>query len=202
MAWLAEFAEGLQPTRDRWYVIPQVTGWERIASECSCRVVSSLCGTPARRIHLVDSKPVLVLKEPETHLHTQAARSPWKHVHQLPSQEVVTTHSPYFVQHLPFRDLQMVRLTSEGTEIRWLPAAFPAMGIPSAEGVEQIVNRSRGLLEYSSGADVLTAKGQIDGSTFSKLQNCFSDHDRSIEISDALEELRDESALCSTDGEL
>ena len=68
--------------------------------------------------YLADSKPVLVLEEPETHLHPQAARSLWKHVHQLPGQKVVTTHSPYFVQHVPFRDLRMVRLTSEGTEIR------------------------------------------------------------------------------------
>ena len=148
------------------------------------------------------ANPFSSLRNPKLACTPQAARSPWKHVHQLPSQEVVTTHSPYFVQLLPFRDLRMVRLTSEGTEIRWRPAAFPAMGMPLEAGLEQIGNRSRGLLEYSSGADVLTAKGQIDGSTFSKLQNCFSDHDRSIEISDALEGLRDESALCSTDGEL
>lgn len=51
-------------------------------------------------------------------------------------------------------------------------------------------------------AGVLTAKGRIDESTFSKLQCCSWDHDRSIEISDALKELRDKSALYMTDDEL
>ena len=131
-------------------MIPPVTGWERTASERSYGLVSSPCGTPARRIHLVDSKPVLVLEEPETHAHTQAATSLWEHTHQLPGQKVVTTHSPHSVQHVPFRDPRMVRLTDEGAEIRWLPATLSARGIPPVEGLEQIVNRSRGLLGYRS----------------------------------------------------
>ena len=150
----------------------------------------------------VDSTPVLVLEEPETHLHPQAARSLWKHLHQLPGQKVVTTHSPYFVQHVPFRNLRMVRLTDEGTEIRWLPATFSASGIPSVEGLERIVNGSRGLLEHNRLTGVLTAKGRVDESTFSKLQHCFTDHDNVDEISTALEELRNESVLYMADDEL
>ena len=152
--------------------------------------------------YLADSTPVLVLEEPETHLHPQAARSLWKHVHQLPGQKVVTTHSPYFVQHVPFRNLRMVRLTDEGTEIRWLPATFPASGIPWVEGLERIVTGSDGLLEHDRRTGVLTAKGQVDEPTFSKLQNCFADHDRVDEISTALEELRNESVLYMPDDEL
>ena len=149
-----------------------------------------------------DSTPVLVLEEPETHLHPQAARSLWKHVHQLPGQKVVTTHSPYFVQHVPFRNLRMVRLTDEGTEIRWLPATFAASGIPWVEGLEQIVNGSHGLLEHDRRTGVLTVNGQVDESTFSKLQNCFADHNRVDKISTALEELRNESVLYMPDDEL
>ena len=149
-----------------------------------------------------DSTPVLVLEEPETHLHPQAARSLWKHVHELPGQKVVTTHSPYFVQHVPFRNLRIVRLTDEGTEIRWLPATFSASGIPWVEGLERIVNGSHGLLEHDRRTGVLTAKGRVDESTFSKLQHCFADHDGVDEISTALEELRNESALHMTDDEL
>ena len=152
--------------------------------------------------YLADSTPVLVLEEPETHLHPQAARSLWKHVHQLPGQKVVTTHSPYFVQHVPFRNLRMVRLTDEGTEIRWLPATFPASGIPWVEGLERIVTGSDGLLEHDRRTGVLTAKGQVDEPTFSKLQNCFADHDRVDEISTALEELRNESVLYMPDDDL
>lgn len=73
-----------------------------------------------------DSQPVLALEEPETHLHPQAARTLWQHVCGLPGQKIVTTHSPYFVQHVPFRDLRLVRLTDEGTEVQSLPATFSA----------------------------------------------------------------------------
>jgi putative ATP-dependent endonuclease of OLD family len=73
-----------------------------------------------------ESTPILALEEPETHLHPQAARTLWAHVSTLPGQKIITTHSPYFVQHVPFRDLRLVRLTADGTEVRWLPANFSA----------------------------------------------------------------------------
>jgi putative ATP-dependent endonuclease of OLD family len=62
-----------------------------------------------------ESTPILALEEPETHLHPQAARTLWGHVSKLPGQKIITTHSPFFVQHVPFRDLRMVRLTENGT---------------------------------------------------------------------------------------
>ena len=71
-----------------------------------------------------DSAPVLALEEPETHLHPQAARTLWAHVKELPGQKLITTHSPYFVQHVPFRDLRLVRLTGNGTEVKSLPPNF------------------------------------------------------------------------------
>ena len=149
-----------------------------------------------------ESHPVLALEEPETHLHPQAARSLWKHVNQLPGQKVVTTHSPYFVQHVPFRDLRIVRLTSDGTEVRWLRSACSVGEIPSVEGLEDVVDRSSGLLEYDDHQEVLTAKGWIDDSKYRKLQTCFSHHEKRNEILAALKDLRSESALCMTDAEL
>ncbi len=50
-----------------------------------------------------DSAAVLVLEEPETHLHPQAARALWAHIQSLPGQKLVSTHSPYFLQRVPFR---------------------------------------------------------------------------------------------------
>ena len=79
-----------------------------------------------RELYEQDSEPVLALEEPETHLHPQAARTLWTHVRVLPGQKIVTTHSPYFVQHVPFRDLRLVRLTGKGTEVKSLPATFSA----------------------------------------------------------------------------
>ena len=149
-----------------------------------------------------ESHPVLALEEPETHLHPQAARSLWKHVNELPGQKVVTTHSPYFVQHVPFRDLRIVRLTNEGTEVRWLRSACSVNKIPMVDGLADVVDGSRGLLEYEDLQEVLTANGRIDKSTYRKLQTCMSNHERRSEISSALKTLRDESVLCMPDAEL
>ena len=54
-----------------------------------------------RELYEPGSEPVLALEEPETHLHPQAVRALWRHVNALPGQKIVTTHSPYFVQHVP-----------------------------------------------------------------------------------------------------
>ena len=152
--------------------------------------------------YLAGSHPVLALEEPETHLHPQAARSLWKHVSELPGQKVITTHSPYFVQYIPFRDLRVVRLTDEGTEVRRLRSACSANGIPSVDGLKEVVEGSGGLLEYDEPPSVLTAKGRIEESTYRQLLLCFSSHSRRKEISLALKTLRYESAQCMTDEDL
>ena len=85
------------------------------------------------------SEPVLALEEPETHLHPQAARTLWTHVRALPGQKIVTTHSPYFVQHVPFRDLRLVRLTKDGTRVKSLPATFSAsVPVPVLDGLDAV----------------------------------------------------------------
>lgn len=123
-------------------------------------------------------------------------------MNELPGQKVITTHSPYFVQHVPFRDLRIVRLANEGTAVHWVRSACSASEIPSVSGLEDVVNGSGGLLEYESRQGVLTAKGRIDERTYRKLQSCLSNHERRFAISAALKRLRDESALCMADSEL
>lgn len=44
---------------------------------------------------------VFAIEEPEVHLHPQAARTLWERVVSLAGQKLLTTHSPYFVQHVP-----------------------------------------------------------------------------------------------------
>ncbi|MCH8853625.1 MAG: DUF2813 domain-containing protein, partial [Planctomycetes bacterium] len=66
-------------------------------------------------------EPIFAIEEPEVHLHPQAARTLWDHIQELPGQKLMTTHSPYFVQHVPLRDLRLVRLRSGCTEVASLP---------------------------------------------------------------------------------
>ena len=154
-----------------------------------------------RELYERDSEPVLALEEPETHLHPQAARTLWTHVRALPGQKIVTTHSPYFVQHVPFRDLRLVRLTQEGTQVKSLPASFSA-SIPHLDGLDAVVNGSAGRLKYQHASKTLTVAGALDERTYRDLLTCCGEHGRRAEIEGTLRDLRDRSSLYIGDDEL
>ena len=155
-----------------------------------------------RELYEQDSEPVLALEEPETHLHPQAARALRAHVADLPGQKIVTTHSPYFVQHVPFRDLRLVRLTATtGTEVRSLPANFSAT-VPALHGLDAVVDGSAGLLHYEKTSETLTVRGRLDDERYRALLACCGTYDRRTEITGTLRDLRDRSSLYVADDEL
>ncbi len=154
-----------------------------------------------RELYEQDSEPVLALEEPETHLHPQAARTLWDHVHALPGQKIVTTHSPYFVQRVPFRDLRIVRLTANGTEVRSLPASFSAK-IPPLDGLETVVRQSAGQLHYENAPEILTVNGTLDENLYRPLLALCGAHEQRTRIEHALRDLRDRSSLHISDEEL
>ena len=154
-----------------------------------------------RELYEQDSEPVLALEEPETHLHPQAARTLWTHVRALSGQKIVTTHSPYFVQHVPFRDLRLVRLTQEGTQVKSLPASFSA-SIPVLDGLDAVVDGSAGRLKYERASETLTVTGTLDEGTYRGLLTCCGRHERRAELEGRLRDLRDRSSLYIGDDEL
>ena len=148
-----------------------------------------------------DSSPVLALEEPETHLHPQAARTLWTHVNALPGQKIITTHSPYFVQHVPFRNLRLVRLTDNGTEVFSLPASFSSR-IPHVANLNVLVANSGGLLEYDRAAQILTVNGRLPENLYRDLLTSYATHaDRAV-IHGVLRDLRDRSLLYMSDEDL
>jgi putative ATP-dependent endonuclease of OLD family len=152
-------------------------------------------------LYEADSAPVLALEEPETHLHPQAARTLWSHIKALPGQKIITTHSPYFVQHVPFRDLRLVRLTESGTKVYSLPSNFSAR-IPHVAALDAVVAGSRGLLEYDRAAETLTVHGKLDEHRYRDALTCYGTHaDRAV-IHSVLRNLRDRALLFIGDEEL
>lgn len=154
-----------------------------------------------RELYEPGSEPVLALEEPETHLHPQAVRTLWRHVSVLPGQKIVTTHSPYFVQHVPFRDLRLVRLTANGTEVRSLPASFSA-SIPSLDGLEAVVANSSGMLTYERASETLTVHGALGERIYRDLLACCGADERRPELEPLLRDLRERSSLYVDDDEL
>ncbi len=148
-----------------------------------------------------ESVPVLALEEPETHLHPQAARTLWTHVSGLTGQKIITTHSPYFVQHVPFRDLRLVRLTATGTEIAWLPPSFSAT-VPHVPALDPVVAASGDLLVYDRPTRTLTVRGLLPEPLYRALLTCYGSHPESAVVQVVLRDLKDRSLLFISDQEL
>jgi putative ATP-dependent endonuclease of OLD family len=152
-------------------------------------------------LYEANSAPVLALEEPETHLHPQAARTLWTHVSALPGQKLITTHSPYFVQHVPFRDLRLVRLTERGTEVCWLPPNFSAI-IPHLAALDAVVNGSGGKLKYDRALQMLTVFGMLDEKMYRDLLTCYGTHPDRVAATASLIDLKGRSLLFVSDDEL
>lgn len=152
-------------------------------------------------LYAAESAPVLALEEPETHLHPQAARTLWSHVAALPGQKLITTHSPYFVQHVPFRNLRLVRLTANGTEVSWLPPSFSAT-VPYVPTLDPIVQNAGVLLHYDRALQLLTVNGMLDDSLYRRLLTAYAGHADVAVIHGVLRNLRDRASLFIDDDEL
>lgn len=147
------------------------------------------------------SEPVLALEEPETHLHPQAVRALWRDIEQLPGQKFIVTHSPYFLQQVPFRDVRLVQLTADGTKVRSLRSQYSA-SVPPLAGLCEEAERSADLLSYDRLSQTLTVKGSLDKATYHRLLACCAGHDRRSELESRLRDLRDRSSLYISDAEL
>ena len=145
--------------------------------------------------------PCSPLRNLKTHLHPQAARTLWAHVSVLPGQKIITTHSPYFVQHVPFRDLRLVRLTANGTEISWLPPDFSAT-VPHVPELDGVVAASGGLLLYDRPTQNLTVLGVLSEDLYRDLLTAYGTHPDRAVIHGVLRDLKDRSLLFMSDEEL
>ncbi|MBG0796645.1 AAA family ATPase [Methylocystis sp. L43] len=148
-----------------------------------------------------ESSAVLALEEPETHLHPQAARSLWRHISELPGQKIVTTHSPYFLQHVPFRDIRVVRVGKDGTTVGSLPRQFRAP-VPYIPQLDAIVAASAGLITYDRGLNELVLSGSLPQKQYRQLLVAYGDRPDRQAIHAALRKAFDTSQEFISDAEL
>jgi putative ATP-dependent endonuclease of OLD family len=148
-----------------------------------------------------ESEAVLALEEPETHLHPQAARSLFRHVDALYGQKIVSTHSPYFLQHVPFRDLRVVRAGPDGTTVQSLPREFRCR-LPLLAALNPIIAASAGLLQYDNGLGELVIKGTLPTPTYNDLLVAYHGRPDTAELHARLRAAKDASLEFVPDAEL
>lgn len=152
-------------------------------------------------LYRAESTPVLAMEEPETHLHPQASRSLFKHINTLQGQKIVSTHSPYFLQHVPFRDLRVVRDKPNGTEIKSLPREFRCQ-LPDSQALVTILENNSPLLEYDKGRSELIIKGELPKTVYRDLLGVFISQEERDEYHPKLRRAHDASLEFICDDEL
>ena len=115
---------------------------------------------------------IFAIEEPEAHLHPHAARTLWEKVRGLTGQKMMTTHSPYFVQHVPLHDLRLVRLQGGCSKVSFLPRQIVSE-LRWNERIERIAQRNTGILEQDSATGRVAAKHCFSDGLAKKIVDCY-----------------------------
>lgn len=147
------------------------------------------------------SEPLLALEEPEAHLHPQAARALWSRIEALPGQKLITSHSPYFVQHVPFRNLIVLRRAGAQTHACWLPRSFQTELLDGPE-LRAFVKKRAAKLGYDPLTRLLEVRGTLDDGECKGLMACFTDPGTRAAQHAAIRALQQRSQSFVTDDDL
>ena len=120
---------------------------------------------------------------------------------ELPGQKVVTTHSPYFLQHVPFREIRLVRIGENGTTVHSIPRVFRA-ALPHLATIDPIIDASEGLLSHDRGLGQLRVHGTLPRDTFRELLVAYNGREDTATLHQELRSVYDSSKLFVTDAEL
>ena len=136
---------------------------------------------------------IFAIEEPEAHLHPQAARTLWERVQDLSGQKLMTTHSPYFVQHVPLRDLRLVRLRGGRTEFSYIPKTIVS-SLPWTAAVDGLVRGERAskIFVKDASSNRVAAGSWFDGAMEQALANCYRDDANATAKAQAIEDFRRE----------
>ncbi|WP_158670435.1 ATP-dependent nuclease, partial [Bradyrhizobium guangdongense] len=116
---------------------------------------------------------VFAIEEPEAHLHPQAARTLWDRTQELTGQKLMTTHSPYFVQNVPLRDLRLVRLRNGQTEISTLPRSIVS-SLPWNNSLEGFMRGGGGrTFERDQATGRVASRSWFDATMADRLAHCY-----------------------------
>jgi len=119
------------------------------------------------------AEAIFAIEEAEAHLHPQASRSLWEHIQGLSGQKLITTHSPYFVQHVPLRDLRVLRLRNGCTEFSSIPSQIISSltWTPAVEGIVRGAAAAAVFLRDPSGR--VAARSWFDARMEDALNRCY-----------------------------
>ena len=119
------------------------------------------------------AEPIFAIEEPEVHLHPQAARTLWQRVSELSGQKLVSTHSPYFIQHVPLHNIRLIRFADNETSVSALQKRVVS-DLPWTQKVENLVDEKwLNNFEKDEQAGTIAATVWFDERTARDLADCW-----------------------------
>lgn len=147
-----------------------------------------------------EAEPVLTLEEPEAHLHPQACRSLWMAINALPGQKLITTHSPYFVQNVPFKDIIILRRDTDGPKAATLPRTCSAV-VPHKAELDTAIAKIGAAIRYNPSLGCIECTETLSEPNYRDLLLCYDGVDRGPHHA-ALKLMRDQSRRFIADEEV
>jgi len=101
--------------------------------------------------------PIILLEEPEAHLHPNSQRNIYKQIQELDGQIFVSTHSPIVVSQSELKDMIYVSKRSDSSELRNIDVEFSS---DHYSKIKHEILKSRGELLFSEG--IILCEGQTE----------------------------------------
>ena len=145
-----------------------------------------------------ETKAILALEEPEAHLHPQATRALAVNLDDIKSQKIISSHSPYFIQEIPFERIRMFRRKGPSSKVLYVKRLFTA-NVPETQKLLGFCKNNAPKFTYHTGTSTLYVNGKMEKKEYRNLLTMYPDQN---EVHAELKRLREESQLYLSDHEL
>ena len=119
------------------------------------------------------SEPIVALEEPEVHLHPQAVRALWSQIDAMPGQKIIASHSPYFMQYVPIRDIRLLRRGADGVQAHFVPDAV-TVALPASDALVALAVEHADALAFDPRRGLLSASRPVNEDRCRDILRCFT----------------------------
>jgi len=145
-----------------------------------------------------ETEAILALEEPEAHLHPQATRALTTNLGEVKSQKIISSHSPYFIQEIPFTEIRMFRQDGPSSQVLYVKRFFIAK-VPESQKLLEFCKNNTPKFTYHTGTSSLSVSGSMEEKEYHDLLRIYPGQNK---VHTELKRLRDESQLYLSDNDL
>jgi len=136
--------------------------------------------------------PILLLEEPESHLHPQAIRALYQELVSVRGQKVITTHSPYFLQNVPFEQIRLLRKVG-GLTVPFFVRREVREPLENNEALKVFVKKHKASWSYDEGTKEIVVRARIDEDKYRELLTCYTTQADRATMHPRIKTLREQS---------